>query len=135
MISSLTLRGWHGSRSGIRGLANALIRHPSSPAPAEPHVLHSGTLESSQNQDRLIAIKDNICISDQPTTCASGILHGFHSPFSATVVERLASAGWKVIGKTNLDEFGMGFVCLNDIDALLADPSEDRTLYTQCLVL
>lgn len=57
---------------------------------------------------RLISIKDNICTRHLPTTCASGILDKFTSPFNATVVEQLEGAGAVVAGKTNLDEFGMG---------------------------
>ena len=57
-----------------------------------------------------IAVKDNICAKEEPTTCASKILDGFLSPNAATVVEKLNAAGALVIGKTNLDEFGMGFV-------------------------
>ncbi|KAJ5975163.1 Amidase [Penicillium waksmanii] len=57
---------------------------------------------------RLISIKDNICTRQLPTTCASGILDKFTSPFNATVVERLEGAGAVIAGKTNLDEFGMG---------------------------
>ena len=57
---------------------------------------------------QLVAIKDNICTTHQPTTCASETLQAFRSPFSATVVERLKAAGAIVAGKTNLDEFGMG---------------------------
>lgn len=56
----------------------------------------------------LIAVKDNICTSEEPTTCASAILKDFHSPFPATVVEKLKHAGALIAGKTNLDEFGMG---------------------------
>lgn len=59
---------------------------------------------------RFIAVKDNICAKDEPTTCASKILDGFLSPNAATVVEKLNAAGALVIGKTNLDEFGMGCV-------------------------
>jgi aspartyl-tRNA(Asn)/glutamyl-tRNA(Gln) amidotransferase subunit A len=58
----------------------------------------------------LIAIKDNICTVQDPTTCASAILQGFRSPYPATVVEKLEAAGALIIGKTNLDEFGMGCV-------------------------
>ncbi|GAB1212022.1 hypothetical protein ATERTT37_001149 [Aspergillus terreus] len=57
---------------------------------------------------RLISVKDNICTRDLPTTCGSGILDRFSSPFNATVVEQLEAAGAIVAGKTNLDEFGMG---------------------------
>lgn len=55
-----------------------------------------------------IAIKDNLCTTDLPTTCASRVLDGFRSPYDATVVRRLRDAGAIVLGKTNLDEFGMG---------------------------
>ncbi|OAX80283.1 glutamyl-tRNA(Gln) amidotransferase subunit A, mitochondrial [Emergomyces africanus] len=57
---------------------------------------------------KLVAIKDNICTRNMPTTCASRILETYTSPFSATVVESLDKAGAIVAGKTNLDEFGMG---------------------------
>ena len=62
---------------------------------------------------RLISIKDNICTRDLPTTCASGILDKFISPFNATVVDQLEAAGAIVAGKTNLDEFGMGSYSVN----------------------
>lgn len=56
-----------------------------------------------------IAVKDNICTSNEPTTCASSLLDGFVSPYTATVVEKIQAAGAIVDGKTNLDEFGMGY--------------------------
>ncbi|KAL9125074.1 MAG: hypothetical protein Q9217_005668 [Psora testacea] len=59
-------------------------------------------------EGRLIAVKDNICSSEFPTTCASSLLEGFHSPYAATVVNRLKAAGALIAGTTNLDEFGMG---------------------------
>ncbi|KAF1987338.1 glutamyl-tRNA amidotransferase subunit A [Aulographum hederae CBS 113979] len=57
---------------------------------------------------RLIGVKDNISTSDLPTTCASGILQKYTSPYDATVISKLRQAGGIVAGKTNLDEFGMG---------------------------
>ncbi|TVQ60408.1 MAG: Asp-tRNA(Asn)/Glu-tRNA(Gln) amidotransferase subunit GatA [Phycisphaerales bacterium] len=55
-----------------------------------------------------VLVKDNICTGFGRTTCGSRFLERYESPFSATCVERLESAGAVVIGKTNLDEFGMG---------------------------
>jgi aspartyl-tRNA(Asn)/glutamyl-tRNA(Gln) amidotransferase subunit A len=55
-----------------------------------------------------VAVKDNLCTTDFPTTCGSRVLEGYVSPFEATAVRRLRDAGAIVLGKTNLDEFGMG---------------------------
>ncbi len=55
-----------------------------------------------------VAVKDNLCTQDVPTTCSSRILEGWRPPYDATVVRRIADAGGIVMGKTNLDEFAMG---------------------------
>ena len=55
-----------------------------------------------------VALKDNIVTVEQPTTCGSRILEGYVSPYNATVVDRLRSAGAMISAKTNLDEFAMG---------------------------
>jgi aspartyl-tRNA(Asn)/glutamyl-tRNA(Gln) amidotransferase subunit A len=54
------------------------------------------------------AVKDNIAVKGFSLTCGSKLLHDFRSPYTATAVQRLEAAGAYVIGKTNLDEFGMG---------------------------
>ncbi len=55
-----------------------------------------------------VAVKDNLCTRDVPTTAASRILERFVPPFTATAVTRLEAAGAIVLGKTNCDEFAMG---------------------------
>jgi hypothetical protein len=41
----------------------------------------------------------------------SDVFHlDFTSPFNATVVDLLQDAGAQIIGKTNCDEFGMGYL-------------------------
>jgi aspartyl-tRNA(Asn)/glutamyl-tRNA(Gln) amidotransferase subunit A len=55
-----------------------------------------------------IAIKDNIHVKGEITSCASKFLANYRSPFNATVTELLEAEDAIIIGKTNLDEFAMG---------------------------
>lgn len=59
----------------------------------------------------LVAVKDNIATQHFPTTCASKILQRYQSPFEAAVVDSLRrneKRRREILGKTNMDEFGMG---------------------------
>lgn len=67
-----------------------------------------------------LVVKDNLCTGPDlrvagdglgaggRTTCASRMLEDYRSPCTATSVRRLQEAGCMVVGKANLDEFGMG---------------------------
>lgn len=57
---------------------------------------------------RTVAVKDNIAVKGWRTTCASGILDDYESPYHATVVEKVLAQGGVIMGKTNHDEFAMG---------------------------
>src|SRR6478672_4123372 len=55
-----------------------------------------------------VAVKDLFCTEGIPTTAGSRILEGYRPPYTATAVRGLADAGAELLGKTNMDEFGMG---------------------------
>lgn len=54
------------------------------------------------------AVKDNISIEGQLTTCSSRILSNYRPTFTAEAVKNLQREGAVVVGKTNMDEFAMG---------------------------
>ncbi len=86
-------------RKSAETSADRSLAHVPSASYQEPKSLLDG---------QVVAIKDNIWTSRFPTTCASAILHGFQSPIDSNVVNALEHGGALVIGKTNMDEFGMG---------------------------
>ena len=71
-----------------------------------------------------VALKDNLCTRGIPTTCASRILQGWRPPYDATVVTRLRDAGAVMVGKTNLDEFAMGWSTENSCEGPTRHPMD-----------
>lgn len=54
------------------------------------------------------SVKDAILVQGQRCTAGSRILEHYRAPYDATVVKKIQDAGAVIVGKTNMDEFGMG---------------------------
>ena len=58
-----------------------------------------------------IAIKDNRAVAGMPLTAGSKLFGDFHSPADAFLVSRLRGAGFVIVAKSALPEFGIMSVC------------------------
>jgi aspartyl-tRNA(Asn)/glutamyl-tRNA(Gln) amidotransferase subunit A len=98
------------SDGGPRGVPNGLLRGTA--ADGTLREAADGTLRS-KGEDAMLrsvpfAVKDNIAVRPFRLTCGSRLLSKFVTPYTATAVARLQAVGAVPVGKTNLDEFGMG---------------------------
>lgn len=70
-------------------------------------------------------LKDNIVTKSGTSTAGSKTLFNYESPFNATIVDLFSSNGAKLIGKSNLDEFGMGSANLNSYFGPVINPNDE----------
>jgi aspartyl-tRNA(Asn)/glutamyl-tRNA(Gln) amidotransferase subunit A len=106
---------------------HAFISYDAADALAQADAADKLLTQDSRNTDRPllgvpVAVKDVLAVKNQPLNCGSKILKNFISPYDATVVEKMKSAGAIVFGRLNMDEFAMGSSTENSTFGVTRNP-------------
>ena len=102
-VAAAVESGWEGPGAAWEADVHAVVHADPAARRAGAEAAKPGPLKGVP-----VLVKDNLCTTDYPTTCASRILAGWRSPYDATVITRLREAGAVIAGKGNMDEFAMG---------------------------
>lgn len=73
-------------------------------------------------------VKDNFSTKSITTTCGSKMLENYVPPYNATVIDRIQESGSVLLGKTNMDEFGMGSVSTSHFGTVKNPFNRDENL-------
>lgn len=75
-----------------------------------------------------IVLKDNINTKGVLTTASSGILDNYLPVYDACIVEKLKNAGAIIIGKSSMDELGMGGTNTNAYRGAVKNPLDPKRI-------
>lgn len=75
-----------------------------------------------------LAVKDDYCYSALPTGFGSSAFKEHITPYSASAVEKLTGAGAIVIGKTNIDDMGIGAATATSPEGPSLNPWDQQKL-------
>jgi len=71
-----------------------------------------------------LAVKDNFMYKALPTTLGSSQFKSFYPPYNAAAVDKLIAAGAVVVGKTNVDNMGIGSTTLDSPQGPTLNPGD-----------
>jgi aspartyl-tRNA(Asn)/glutamyl-tRNA(Gln) amidotransferase subunit A len=104
-------------------------------------VLDERALEQAREVDRkiqsgnagrlagmVVAVKDLFSMKEVRTTCGSKIISSYIAPYDAHVVSLLEQADAVLVGKTNMDEFGMGSSTENSAYGPVKNPHDPERI-------
>jgi len=84
--------------------------------------------ENSSDKSSFFLAKDNFWTKDLPTTASSLFLTSFFPVDDATAIKLLRNKGYKLLGKTTLDEFACGGTGLFSSRGMITNPHNSSNL-------